>query len=759
MNDTVADTPSSQGPVALLPGRGGTVPKGLVVEPVDVAEASALPGEVGVTAQVSGVDRFEPTILKVAVSDDDLIGVDAATVRVLRYPGASRDGDPALIGASGCSRALGYAWATITESGRYVAAGLPLDPAVGPAATPDGEPLVPDEARGLLAADLAATTSDPELLRQLSRSDGGAGLKVRLPRDVSLAEWRAIQRRDAAARTPVQALLQRAVTTTSARIAHDLPGVPASANWWMYHRDAEHSGVVEHSHITSTTVGGLRLRARIQLDGPVVSVPAIVDNTIYVGVGNSRRALAGRGGTLYAIDLIRGVVQDWFTFSTRPLGGSRQGMAGIACTPAVVGNRIYFSGRDGQLYCLDRATLNPVWITNMRYADPVHAQPITHDVAAEGWCSPLVVGDRVYVGWGESESNTYGFLYCLDAHTGTVIWLICTTLFPGATDNPPNVIPRSMVRNLPVPPQFTVADDPVARGGSPWSSCVYAAASNRILVGTGNVLPQHTLPQPKYSLGVLSVDATTGGSPRFFQPSNDDNYRPDDTDVDVAASPTVFTRGDGRRVLAVGSKNGSFFLLDAATLDVLARRQLLPRAGGNGGFPGDRGRRVPAIDPRNADEGILPTENFYGTFSCPVVHSGLGRVYVGVGGFAFGENHPGIDTATTPFLRALDWNDLTDAWATRSDPDRIRRYVVPQPPLYAHDGEAGFASPVLLNDVVMMSTSRPGMYAFAADTGLPLWQAPGLGAPAPNSFTLGPAAYGDYLVVGSANVGLLIYSL
>jgi hypothetical protein len=51
------------------------------------------------------------------------------------------------------------------------------------------------------------------------------------------------------------------------------------------------------------------------------------------------------------------------------------------------------------------------------------------------------------------------------------------------------------------------------------------------------------------------------------------------------------------------------------------------------------------------------------------------------------------------------------------------------------------------------------MYAFAADTGLPLWQAPGMGPPAPNSFTLGPAAYGDYLAVGSANVGLLIYSL
>ena len=215
----------------------------------------------------------------------------------------------------------------------------------------------------------------------------------------------------------------------------------------------------------------------------------------------------------------------------------------------------------------------------------------------------------------------------------------------------------------------------MSRGGSPWSSCVYDAASNRILVGTGNVLPQHTLPQPKYSLGVLSVDATTGGSPRFFQPSNDDNYRPDDTDVDMAASPTVFTRGDGRRVLAVGSKNGSFFLLDAATLDVLARRQLLPRAGGNGGFPGDRGTAGPGHRPPQRRRGNPADGELLRHVQLPGRASGLGRLLRRCRRVRLGENHPGIDTATTPFLRALDWNDLTDAWAdaVRPGPDQALR--------------------------------------------------------------------------------------
>jgi outer membrane protein assembly factor BamB len=761
------------GPIGaeLLPGPSGWDPNStLRLEP---AEADGLPtaeGRVGTAVQLSGAHKFDPIILKIPVTAADLAGIDPGTVRMLRQLSASTDAS--VNGSSGCTAELGYVWATVTEPGTYFAAGLPWDPVIRAAADADESGLVatahrirtsdPEQFRALreaVAADLAATSSDPRVLAQLTRATGGGVGPLRLPRDEDPQVM--LDRLDAEAEAgglSVEAQLLVDLRATGLRISRDLPGVPTTANWSMYHRDVEHSGAVQNSHIDSTTISGLRPRARLQLDGPVVSVPAVVDNIIYVGIGNSRRALGGRGGTLYAVDLIRGIVLNSFTFSTPPLGGSRQGMAGIACTPAVTSDRIYFSGLDGRLYCLDRASLQPVWVTDMRHADAPHQQPVTHRVNAEGWSSPLVVNGRVYVGWGESESNTFGFLYCLDAATGVVIWLFCTTLFPGANDNMPNLIPRTVVGLNPLPPRFIAADDPPKRGGSPWSSCAYDPWSNRVIVGTGNVLPQHPLPQPKYSLGVLSVDAVTGTEPRFFQPSNADNYRPDDSDVDMAASPLVFTRGS-RRVVAIGSKNGSFFLLDANTLEPLARRQLLPRAGGNGGFPGDRGSRLPDIDPRVPDAGVLPTENFYGTFSCPVVAGDLGRIFVGVGGFAFGEAHPGIDTASTPFLRAMDWNDLTDAWVTNVGADRVSRYVVPRPPLYTNQGEAGFSSPVLLNDVLLMSTSRPALYAFAVDTGLPLWQAPGLGPVVPNSFTLGPAVYGDYIVLGSANLGLLTFSL
>jgi outer membrane protein assembly factor BamB len=74
-------------------------------------------------------------------------------------------------------------------------------------------------------------------------------------------------------------------------------------------------------------------------------------------------------------------------------------------------------------------------------------------------------------------------------------------------------------------------------------------------------------------------------------------------------------------------------------------------------------------------------------------------------------------------------------------------------------GEAGFASPTVVNDVVFMTTARPALYAFDAARGVALWAAPGFGPSAPNSFTLGPAVYGDFVVVGSANLGVMVYSL
>jgi outer membrane protein assembly factor BamB len=200
-------------------------------------------------------------------------------------------------------------------------------------------------------------------------------------------------------------------------------------------------------------------------------------------------------------------------------------------------------------------------------------------------------------------------------------------------------------------------------------------------------------------------------------------------------------------VVCFGSKNGSFFILDADTLAVVARRQLLPKEGGTG-LPGDVGNPIDSVVPTGAPD--HEGENKWGVMATAAVHVGLGRVFVGLGGYA------GIGDATkTPFMRAVDFDDLTDAWATAVGGDNVSRYTTTTPPMYMTD-EAGLSAPAVVNDVVFISTSKTALYALDANTGVCLWSASAssLGG----FYSLGPAIYGDYVVLGAGNT-VYIYRL
>lgn len=159
-------------------------------------------------------------------------------------------------------------------------------------------------------------------------------------------------------------------------------------------------------------------------------------------------------------------------------------------------------------------------------------------------------------------------------------------------------------------------------------------------------------------------------------------------------------------------------------------------------------------------------ENYSGTYSTAAVHEDLGRLFIGVGGNNYHNVQAGIDYATTPFLRALDWNTLEDAWPLdNSDP---RLYIEAQPPMYRNPGESGLSSPAVVNDVVFCSTSKVALYAFDVYNGRMLWcdqlgeQTGGMNGG--YGYCLGPAISGDYVVAGGLVFGsqggvLRIYGL
>jgi outer membrane protein assembly factor BamB len=770
--------------------------------------ARATLGDVGVAATVlgEGLRSFSRSILVIPLNERALTGIDETTVRLFRAD--EETGTLRPVWNSGVNTSLGFAWAKVTRPGTYVPIGLPRDRLLqellrelarerrlDDSDSPEETARLTEGVLALFHAEdvEAVQTVRTELARvEAQTAPGGLPPKdtrfgngrhviaVPLPRDADFKEFaeriRGLEvgrdglpeeqlfyppdapRADEAPWATLQDVRIADVFRDDIIAQHTLhPRILdsirylASKNWWMYQHDTSHTGRASgSSDIRSTNVGTLVQMAQVPVEGTVYTKPAIVDGYVYIGTSTSG---GGDKAILYRIELATGNIVGKHEVT----GSAYYGTKGIGGSPAVTGGKVYFSTIYGQIYCLDASTMTtgapppPLWVTDLKTAGMAKNQPINNPFG-DSWSGPLVVNGNVYIGSGEGEQPaTYGFVWCLDAGTGVVKWVFCTSKFTNGAHNAPNVIPPAVAAPWAVGAGFTVpAANPPQTGNAVWSSCAYDSVTRRIFVGTGNsqygIAPGpgdgSAQPDYEYGSGLLALDADTGAFAGFHQPAVDDSYWPLDSDVDVPGSPTVFTRG-GQRVVGYGSKNGSYFLLDVHDLSVVARRQLLPRSGGSG-LPGDRGAGINSVVP-NGGNG----ENKWGVMGTAALHRDTGTLFVGLGGYA------DIDGTRTPFMRAVSWETLEDNWATAVS-GGVARYTVPVPPMYTTN-ESGLTSPATVNDVVFVATDRAALYALDAATGLCLWSAPGLPTTG-FQFSLGPAIYGNFVVNGTGKK-VYIYKL
>lgn len=586
---------------------------------------------------------------------------------------------------------------------------------------------------------------------------------------------------------------------------------PALSGWWMYHGNPEHTGFVSDSGINSQNAKTLTTLYTIQLGGPVLSVPAVTDGFVYVGIANYHPEAdgsgapttgdtpdgSGNGGALHKIDITTGKILLTYIWNLGNDTEDTHSFTGMGMTPAVTADRVYFGAFNGKFYCLDKETLQLVWATDLRNPDPLHNQPISNingvSPPAVIWTSPVFNADgtRLYVGCGEGENPLlYSFVFCLDTATGDVVWIYCTNVFDAGQPNPPNLLPAQAVPALPSPSMFTLSNTPpIVMGCSVWGSIAYDAELNRIYCPTGNQQPepngsQPELPSPGFSNGLLSLDADTGEYKAFFQVTPESNYRDSDADIDVGSSPVIFDAG-GQKAVAIPCKNGSFFIRDADTLDDIIWRQLLPKM--------NDGTQIETVDPHSNSDELNPHvtndesnatsgENYSGAFNTPAYYPGSDdspqsispRFFVALGGPNYHSASPGIDFNSTPFMRAVDAATLDDVWPLDGDP---QRYTLP----FIHDevngvfsgmyqtaGESGLSSPTVVNDVVFCTTSNISIYAFDVRDGTLLWHDDmGMQTEGYNGgygYCLGAAAWQNYIVAGALVFGrdggvLRIYGL
>ena len=157
----------------------------------------------------------------------------------------------------------------------------------------------------------------------------------------------------------------------------------------MFRGDAARSGVYAAS--SGQSLAGLQWR--FMTEGDVVSSPAVLGQTVYVGSGD---------GHLYALDRSTGT-RKWAFDAHNPIFSS----------PAVGGGAVYFGTRDGELFAVDAATGKQRWtFTTGR----LMAWPWGHESGDVYTSSPAFDQGTVFFGAGD------GRVYAVNGATGKEKW-------------------------------------------------------------------------------------------------------------------------------------------------------------------------------------------------------------------------------------------------------------------------------------------------------------------------------------------------
>lgn len=127
---------------------------------------------------------------------------------------------------------------------------------------------------------------------------------------------------------------------------------------------------------------------------------SIVDNRLYT-MGNTSGTEA-----VYCFDALSGKEIWRHSYPCQLVAVLYEG--GPGCTPTVDGDRVYVTGKEGQLKCLDCSTGNIIWEVNLQSE---------LGVVLPEWgfnASPMISGDKLYV--------EVGRLACFEKSTGKLIW-------------------------------------------------------------------------------------------------------------------------------------------------------------------------------------------------------------------------------------------------------------------------------------------------------------------------------------------------
>ncbi|MDP2141707.1 MAG: PQQ-dependent dehydrogenase, methanol/ethanol family [Gammaproteobacteria bacterium] len=327
-------------------------------------------------------------------------------------------------------------------------------------------------------------------------------------------------------------------------------------NWMSVGRDYGEQRYSPLEQINVNNVGQLSLTwyADIDTSRGQEATPVVVDGAMYVSTAWSHvKAYDVRDGTLLwafdpGVDPAKGV----------------DACCDVVNRGVAVWEGIVFVGTiDGRLIALDSQTGEQVW--SVVTIDETKPYTITG--------APRIVKGKVIIGNAGAEYGVRGYVTAYDAATGEQAWRYYTV--PG---NPADGFEQ---------PELEMAAQTwngewwtLGGGGTVWDAMAYDADLNLLYIGVGNGSPwNQSLRSPGggdnlFLTSIMALNPDDGTYRWHYQTTPGETW--DYTATQHIMVADLMIDGQQRRVVMQAPKNGFFYVLDAATGQLISAEKFVP---------------------------------------------------------------------------------------------------------------------------------------------------------------------------------------
>jgi len=339
--------------------------------------------------------------------------------------------------------------------------------------------------------------------------------------------------------------------TAAAVNAERLRNSENEAGQWMSHgRTYSEQRFSPLTQITPSNINQLGLGFYVDLDTRrgQEATPIMVDGVLYVSTAWSK---------VKAFDATNGSVL-WEYDPEVPGGWAVNACCDVVNRGvAVWEGKVFVGTLDGRLVALDAATGNEVWDVNT--IDRSKPYTITG--------APRVVKGKVLIGNGGAELGVRGYVSAYDAETGELDWRFYTV--PG---NPEYGFENPI---LEMAAQTWKGEWwQIGGGGTVWDSMSYDPDLDLLYIGVGNGSPwNHTFRSEGegdnlFLASIVALNPDDGSYVWHYQSSPAETWDHTATQQMILADLTL--NGVERRVIMQAPKNGFYYVLDAATGELIS---------------------------------------------------------------------------------------------------------------------------------------------------------------------------------------------